>query len=169
MNIFQDLDYLASTLGLPRWSRAVDCCAKEGENLEKLQQLCPLVCFHLAPFFLQRVEPQEQMQDLRHSWTKCNERKLRLDACKIFGKWPLCLRCSALSMDLSCGTWQWAGQPSHIWCLPQELLQDSKTTSRYSSMLSSRMFLNKKGVKLKGKAAQVKALGLPLLLFWEKN
>jgi len=45
----------------------------------------------------------------------------------------------------------------------------NKTTSRYSSMLSSRMFLNKKGVKLKGKAAQVKALGLPLLLFWEQN
>ena len=41
VNIFQDLDYLASTLGLPRWSRAVNCCAKEGENLEKLQQLCP--------------------------------------------------------------------------------------------------------------------------------
>ena len=132
VNILGDLDYLAGTLNLPRWSRAVDCCAlclcsKEGEKTwEKLQQVCPLGCFDLVTFYLERVEPQEQMQDLRHSWTKCSQCQLRLDACKVFGKRPLCLRFCALPMDLSCGTWQWAGEPSSLWQLPEGLLQEQQ-------------------------------------------
>ena len=122
-------------------------------------------CFDLVTFYLERVEPQEQMQDLRHSWTKCSQCQLRLDACKVFGKRPLCLRFCALPMDLSCSEQENLRAFDNFL---KDFYRSNKTTSRYSSMLSSRMFLNKKGVKLKGKAAQVKALGLPLLLFWEQ-
>ena len=96
------------------------------KDLEEFQQVCPLDWFHLVPVFLERVEPQIQMQDFQYSWTKCSQCMRRLDAQQVSRKRPLCLRGCALPMDLSCRTWHRAGEPSHFWYLPQELLQDQQ-------------------------------------------
>ena len=170
VNIFQDLDYLASTLGLPRWSRAVNCCAKEGENLEKLQQLCPL---GLLP-----SGPPSSSKEWNHR-----------SRCRIFGIHGLS------AMNVSCD-WTHAkylgsdlcafGAVLYLWTFHvgpgneqdnlrtfDAFLKNFCRTQRPQAGIAQcclqECFLNKKGVKLKGKAAQVKALGLPLLLFWEKN
>ena len=127
VNILGDLDYLAGTLNLPRWSRAVDCCAlclcsKEGEKTWKnFNRSAPWVASIWSP----------------STWREWNHRS----RCKIFDihglsavDWmhakylgsDLCAFGSVLYLDLSCGTWQWAGEPSSLWQLPEGLLQEQQ-------------------------------------------
>ena len=175
VNIIGDLDYFSGTLGLPRWSRASNSCA-----------LC--LCEKDGPFTWKNS--QENAGWINKVWTpeawrnwegrsRCRLFEVHgLTACNVSCDW---LHAKYLGSDLvAFGSilWLWAfvlgpGNEAENMKIFDAFLKEfyrlHGTSSRFTSFLSTRMFCNKKGIKLKGKGAQVKALGLPLLQFWQEK
>ena len=166
---------MANTLLLPRWSKANNCCAlclctKRGECTWKNFQS------ENAPWTSKIWTPA--------AWSAWPERrKCRLfeikglTAANVACDW---MHAKYLGTDLVA-----FGSVLYLWVFQIGLgsqmdnlrafddflkgfYRENRTASRFAAILSTRMFLNKKGVKLKGKAAQVKCLGLPLLMFWQQ-
>lgn len=168
------MDYLAGTLQLPRWSRAVNCCP-----------LCQC-CLHGINTWraFKKDSPWILTQWRPSTWAAWGGKS----PSPLFG-----IRClTAVSV---CSDWMHSkylgsdmvAYASILWLAiftmgtgtPQTNLQDferhlkmhyreHKTEYRYSSFSTTRLFVNKKGLKLKGKAAQIKAFGKPLFTFWQK-
>ena len=175
VNLIGDLDYLSGTLGQPRWSRASNSCA-----------LC--LCDKDGPFTWRNF--QENAGWINRVWTpqawrnwegrsRCRLFEIHgLTACNVSCDW---LHAKYLGSDLvAFGSilWLWAfvlgpgNETENMKIFDtflKEFYREHRTSSRFTSFLSTRMFCNKKGIKLKGKGAQVKALGLPLLQFWQQK
>ena len=172
--ILGDMDYLAGTLQLPRWSRSVNCCplcqcCLHGVHTWKhFKADAPWVstCWTPSTWLDWAGKSPSPLFQIRH-----------VTACNVCSDW---MHSKYLGSDMT-------AYASVLWLAifilgnsdPQSNLLDfekhlkmhykeHKTESRYSAFCTTRMFVNKKGLKLKGKAAQIKAFGKPLFTYWQK-
>ena len=172
--ILGDLDYMCQTLQLPRWSRNINSCA-----------LC--LCDAQGPYSWKVFKPDAPW--VSKCWTpstwsawegrsKCGLFEIRhLTAVNVQCDY---MHAKYLGTDLvAFASVLWlaifvAGSQSPAKNLAdfqkhlKSYYQEHNTASRFSAFNSYKYFMNKKGMKLKGKAAQVKAFGQPLLEFWQK-
>ena len=173
--VLGDLDYLAGTLQLPRWSKAHNSCclclcSSSGENSWKIFK-------EDAPWIQKIWTPSTWEAWVDKSPCKLFAHTKHLTACSVQSDW---MHAKYLGVDM-------VTFASILWlCMyvvgpdsPNENLQaferhlkefykNNRVDSRYSHFNTFRFFQNQKGLKLKGKAAQIKEFGRPLLSFWEK-
>ncbi len=172
--ILGDMDYLAGTLQLPRWSRAVNCCplcqcCLHGVNTWKNFKVnAPWVstCWLPSTWKIWTDRSPSPLFQIRH-----------VTACNVCSDW---MHAKYLGSDMTAfASILWLAIFSLRSSTPQNNLLDfekhlkmhyreHKTESRYSAFCTTRLFVNKKGLKLKGKAAQIKAFGKPLYTYWQK-
>ena len=173
--VLGDLDYLAGTLQLPRWSKAHNSCclclcSSSGENSWKIfKEDAPWIQKIWTPSTWEAWEDKSPCKLFAH--TK------HPTACSVQSDW---MHAKYLGVDM-------VTFASILWlCMyvvgpdsPNENLQaferhlkefykNNRVDSRYSHFNTFKFFQNQKGLKLKGKAAQIKEFGRPLLSFWEK-
>ena len=170
--VIGDLDYLCGTLQLPRWSRADNNCAlcrceRWGQYTWK--------CFERNAAWITTCWSPSTWKN----WGSRSQCKLwniqNLSACNVGADW---MHAKYLGSDLvAFASILWVSIFVLSTSTPTEALGNfnkflkewysaNKTTSRFSNFESTRLFMNKKGFKLKGKAAQVKCFGQPLLQYW---
>ena len=172
--VIGDLDYMCHTLQLPRWSRNMNSCA-----------LC--LCDAQGPYSWKVFKPDAPW--VSRCWKPSTwsawEGKSTCGLFQIRHLTAVNVQCDYmhakyLGTDLvAFASVLWlaifvAGAQSPAKNLAEfqkhlrSYYRSHNTASRFSAFNSFKYFMNKKGLKLKGKAAQVKAFGLPLLDFWQK-
>ena len=172
--ILGDLDYMTQTLKLPRWSRNENSCA-----------LC--LCSSQGPFSWKVFKPDAPW--VNRCWTPSTwsawEGRSNCGLFEIRHLTAVNVQCDYmhakyLGTDLVAfasvlylaifvaGTQSPAKNLADFQKHLKSYYREHNTASRFSAFNSCKYFMNKKGMKLKGKAAQVKAFGQPLLEFWQK-
>ena len=174
VGVLGDLDYMASTLQLPRWSRKENCCA-----------LCQCTSTgHFTWKSFKATSPWITTCWIPSTWSSWEHKSTcllfevrGLTACNVACGY---MHSKYLGTDMVCfASILWLaiyticpGSPKQNLAFFESHLKEHyrlhKVASRFTSFSTFRLFVNKKGLKLKGKAAQVKSFGWPLLTFSEK-